>query len=467
MTPLPDTPIAAAGRALAAAAARELAAGSTGPWIVAFSGGPDSLALAIALSRLDRPAIVLVHVDHGLDPESGARAARAEGLAEGLGLLIEILERNVAEERRRGENLEAAARRVRYAALESARSAAGADRILTAHHRDDQIETLLMRLVSGSGLFGLAGIRERRGALWRPALALTRSDLGEVVAASGLEPIQDPTNLDLERHRNRIRHELLPHLRRSEPDVEEALAGLGRRAAAAAEVLGARLGEIYHLRANERGAELDAAAMGRYPPLLNLLALQRLEMLAEATPSSGRARTEVLRQIASSREGAWPGAEKRRWRVRDGRLALVRETTETPSFSYNLRVPGEVAVPELGGRMRLRPAAVEGWMRRGERDRAAIRFPGPIPAACEVRNRRPGDRLRPLGAAGMRGLKELFIDRKVERSERDRVPLLVVGGRIAWVRGIAIDEAFRIGDEQQAWVAEWLSEDVPPDGGRT
>ena len=118
--------------------------------------------------------------------------------------------------------------------------------------------------------------------------------------------------------------------------------------------------------------------------------------------------------------------------------------------------------------MRLRPAAVEGWMRRGEASRAAFRFPGPIPAQCEVRNRRPGDRLHPLGAPGMRSLKELFIDKKVERSERDRIPLLVVDGRIAWVPGFTIDDRLRLaGDGEECWVADWLPEPVPSGEGST
>src|SRR5262245_43369787 len=117
-----------AGRALALAAAREVAAGSTGPWVLAFSGGPDSLAVAIALARSNAaPALLLAHVDHRLDAGSAGRADHAASLAAALDLPFALLERDVLAERRPGENLEAAARRVRYAALEGARSAAGAD----------------------------------------------------------------------------------------------------------------------------------------------------------------------------------------------------------------------------------------------------------------------------------------------------------------------------------------------------
>lgn len=103
-------------------------------------------------------------------------------------------------------------------------------------------------------------------------------------------------------------------------------------------------------------------------------------------------------------------------------------------------------------------------MFRGERRRAALRLPDPVVTPLEVRNRRPGDRFRPLGAPGMRALKDLLIDRKVPRGERDRIPLLVVGGRIAWVPGVTIAEAFRLADEPPAgecWIAEWRTNPMP------
>jgi tRNA(Ile)-lysidine synthase len=157
-------------------------------------------------------------------------------------------------------------------------------------------------------------------------------------------------------------------------------------------------------------------------------------------------------------------------RLRGGRVVFVASSAGAGGpgpFSYTLPVPGEVAVPELGGVMRLTRCAVEPWMRRGETSRAALSLPDPPPRSFAVRNRRPGDRLRPLGAPGMRGLKELLIDRKVPRCERDRIPLLIADGRIAWVPGITIDDTFRLregvdGGDSGCWLAEWLPDRKPP-----
>lgn len=439
-----------ATRALARAAEAERYAGSRGPWILAFSGGPDSLALALALVAAGEWDLHLLHVDHALDPGSAARSVHAATLAATLDLPFTAVCRSVAAERRRGENLEAAARRVRYDALDRYRAACGAERVLTAHHRDDQAETVLLRLLSGSGLFGLAGIRERAGALWRPALPLGREELAAIVEASGLVPNRDPSNADLARTRNRIRLSLLPHLERRDPELARALAALATRVASIRERLADRIATLSDLRAGAGGASLDRARLLELPEPVALLALQLLEERGgRAAPSSLAARRELLRQLAMANRG---------------RVSLARDhrrPAPRAPFSYTLEAPGEVAIPELGGRLRLVRGAVEPWMRRGEADRAAFQLPTVPCPRFEVRNRRPGDRLRPLGAPGMRTLKRLLIDRKVPRHERDAIPLLVVDGRIAWVRGVTIEHAFRLGDESACWRVEWLPDARP------
>ncbi|MGD2116149.1 MAG: tRNA lysidine(34) synthetase TilS, partial [Acidobacteriota bacterium] len=158
------------------------------------------------------------------------------------------------------------------------------------------------------------------------------------------------------------------------------------------------------------------------------------------------------------------------WRWEEsGELLVLRaaDPPEPPRFSYTLRVPGEVEIPELGLRMRVRSAPVTGWMFRGSAWRAALALPfglrGVDPAtgtgdrapALTVRTRRPGDRIHPLGAPGSRKLKDLLIDRRIPRSRRDRIPLLCLGDRIAWVPGVTVDEAFRVPPgAERTWIAE-------------
>ena len=244
------------------AAERQL--GARGPWVVAFSGGGDSTALAAGLAELaPRHGIELhlLHVDHALDPGSGRRAAGAAAIAAELGLLFTSERHAVPERAQRSEGSEAAARRVRYAALEAFRLRIGADRILTAHHCDDQVETLLLRIAAGSGLAGLQGIQRRRGAILRPLLDLDRTVLDAFVTTKGIDPLADPTNRDLTIERNRVRHRLWPLLERQEPGLGSALVAVAAAAGRALRVLDSRLEKLLVRQGGSSQPRLEIAAL--------------------------------------------------------------------------------------------------------------------------------------------------------------------------------------------------------------
>src|SRR5512139_2130911 len=173
---------------------------------LAVSGGPDSLAMLLLADAAIPGRFEVATVDHGLRPESAAECGMVADMCAARGIPCAVLSVSVAE-----GNLQAAAREARYAALTRWASSRGLTAIATAHHADDQAETLLMRLNRGSGVAGLAGVRERSWlahsgiALIRPLLAFRRAELAGVVAASGLAPVQDPSNADDRFDRARIR----------------------------------------------------------------------------------------------------------------------------------------------------------------------------------------------------------------------------------------------------------------------
>ena len=456
--------------------------------VVAFSGGPDSTALLHGLARLAPERglrLLAAHLDHGLDAGSAGRAAAARRLAGRLGVDCVVARREVAPLAAPGESPEAAARRVRYRFFEEVRCARRGRWIATAHHRDDQAETVVLRLLQGSGVEGLAGIQPVRGRVVRPLLELGRAQLErELQAGRGdsIELLVDPTNRDLRVPRNRVRLALLPLLEAGDPGTGEALArlaGAARRGRAALdrrlEVLLEPIGDPEESRATVLRDAFEAL-----PEPLRPHALALLERRAGAAyPASRASREELARQLAapgSSRVGCdLPGGW--RWESDGPVLTVFREgdyherrggpdpprrrassaPKAPPRFSYTLPLPGEVEIPELGVTVRARREPVAPWMFRGSPRRAALA----LPAAAEavVRSRLPGDRLRPLGAPGTRKLKEVLIDRGVPRSERDRLPLLLVGGRIAWVPGVTVDEAFRLPagppeDGSETWTVE-------------
>lgn len=433
--------------------------------LVAFSAGPDSTALLAAMAGWAPPRGVRLeaaHLDHRLDPDSPRRALRARAIAESLGvpLTLEVLEGPCP----RGESLEAWARDRRYAFLLRLAEAHGLEHVATAHHRDDQAETLILRLSYGTGLVGLGGIRPRHGRIVRPLLELGREELERFVADLGLEPVRDPTNDDLDRPRNRIRHRLIPWLEADEaqaaaedaetPGLVPRLAAVARRTRGVVERLDRRLATALRIEKIDGGARLDRRAFEALPGELIPVALAILAFRAGAPyPAAMAVRRELLRQLGA---GGHVGCDVAgQWRIEaDGReLRWLGREPSVGRFAYTGVLPGVVEVPELSLRIRLERVTVAPWMFEGRPDRAG--FSGSLAAGTRItiRNRRPGDRIRPLGHLGERRLKELLIDHRVPRRQRDRLPLLLIDGKIAWVPGITIAHELRLDDGSSAWQA--------------
>lgn len=269
-------------------------AGVTAPVVVACSGGADSLALlALAVDADLEP--VAVHVDHGLRPGSAAEADRVAAAAALLGAGF-LAERAVVAP---GADLEARARAARYDALERARRAVGATVVLVGHTADDQAETVLVNLLRGSGVRGLAGMPPRRDAIVRPLLAWRRTETRSWCVARGLEPLDDPMNDDPAFTRVRVRREVLPLLTavagRDVVPVMARQAALLRDEADVLDALGRTL-------LAEAGDPPDARVLARAEPAVARRAVR--SWLGDPPPSSA----EVARVLAVAR-GASRAAE--------------------------------------------------------------------------------------------------------------------------------------------------------------
>ena len=191
-------------------------------YLIAFSGGLDSSVLAHALSRADIP-VVAIHIDHGLQEQSEAWSQHCEAFAKSLGIGFHC--RKVAVQLESGKGPEAAARDVRYSALHA--ELEPGDWLMSAHHREDQAETLLLNLVRGTGPAGIAGIGAVRrfgpGWLIRPLLYFDRADLQAYAESHDIHWIEDPSNADKRFDRNFLRHEVLPCLKTRWPDIASRL----------------------------------------------------------------------------------------------------------------------------------------------------------------------------------------------------------------------------------------------------
>ena len=433
--------------------------------VVAFSGGPDSTALLLGLlgmSRLRNVRLTAAHLDHAMDSGSAGRAREAAGIAARLGVPF-LTERAETKKNGPADSPEAAGRRARYEFLERVRRDLGARWTATAHHRDDQAETVLLRLLFGSGLEGLAGIRPVHGRVVRPLLGVPRSVLLDAVAAAGLEPVDDPTNRNLDVPRNRVRHRLLPSQAADIPDLAPRLARLAGKARAAGAALDRRLAGSLPLQDVEDGVAVERAALERLPGEVLPFAFAWLHRRAGAPyPAAGAARAELLRQTGQGGKAGCDCGNGWRWEASGDLLVLHRAIVipeRVPDFTYTLEVPGELHVPEISVKVRVGRRAVEPWMFEGSPHRAGLALPLTEGDRVTIRNRRPGDRIHPLGASGSRRLKEVLIDRRVPRQVRERLPLLCVGGRIAWAPGVTIDERFRLDGHATAWLAEIIGGD--------
>ena len=386
--------------------------------LVALSGGPDSTALLAALAAIrdagQLAAVSAVHVDHGLRPGSAEDGEFAARTCQRLEVPFSTTRVQVPK-----GNVQAEARRVRYAALALAAGRAGASRIATGHTLSDQAETVLMRLLRGAGSRGLSGVPPRRGVVIRPLIDRSRSEVLAFLAAQGLPWREDPTNASPRFARNRVRHEILPVLSRLAPAADRALAR-------AADLLRADERALSALaRACAPGGAVEAGRLLAEPAAVRRRVIRRLWRRAE--PSSGELTAAHVQAVLARlrRPGPWrlslPGRVEAVCRY--GRLELRGAEGEVRGAiaPVELPGPGEYAVPE----------------------RAALVFvsagrPDLLPWPLLLRTRRPGDRFRPEGGTGGKKLKAWLIDRKVPRERRDALLVVAAGSAVLAVPELGV-----------------------------
>ncbi len=434
MRPRAETPVLV--RRLAAALAAPGGPGAGEHLLVAVSGGPDSTALLAALAELASGrglGLTAAHVDHGLRGAEGAAEADAvAALATRLGVPFVRCAVTVSA----GPDLEARARRARYQALARVAQEVGARRIVTGHTQDDQVETVLLRLVRGAGRRGLGAMRPVRGRLWRPLLAATRADVRRFLAERGLGFAVDRTNADLRHARNRVRRLLVPLLRAEfNPRLGPALAALAERLRDEDDFLAAAAaGRARELVAGEH---LRTAVAKEPPALARRIVRSWLERGARRGVGAMHV-ARVLALSAGRARGAVaiPGPARV---VREGEVLVRRPgRAATPSsFAFEIG-PGRTVVHPAGGwRVAFSAARARG---AGEARAAGVAHAlfdaDALPGGLVLRSPAPGDRVRLL-AGGTRKLQDVLVDAKVPRETRALLPVLAAGAEILWVPGLA------------------------------
>jgi tRNA(Ile)-lysidine synthase len=413
---------------VAAALAPELFPGAH--LAVGLSGGVDSVTLLAILTDLapdSRFSLRAVHVNHGISRNAASWAEFCAGLCRSLGIPLQIYPVDVSEFLALG--LEGAARRARFSAF----ARVEADFLVLGQHRDDQAETLMLRLLRGSGPQGLASMSPvktlpgMRAKLLRPLLEASRTEIEDFARGRGLRWIEDESNADIRRRRNFLRHEVFPLIETQFPAARETLARCAEHMGEARELL-EELGRSDYDRCSGGEGTVEVGALLQLGSARAKNLLRFWCEIRGVLPPAAAQIAEFLRQLRASGADARPSLAVSAWRFlrHRGRLHLA-PTGEAlpPEFQQDWNGENALLLPALGGVLTFRPEDGRGL------SLAKLRF-----AAVSVRLRQGGERLRLDPRRPRRTLKNLFRERGVPTWLRERTPLLFCGEELVSVPGI-------------------------------
>lgn len=422
--------------------------------VCGVSGGADSVALLHALLRVRAEAgftLYAAHVQHNLRGEASRedeRFVRALCETNGIACLVEALWLDADMD---APGIEALARKARYEAFARIMRETQAHALLLAHHQDDQAETVLMRLLRGSGTTGLCGMRERTpfgdGWLLRPFLALPRARILEALAAEGLPHREDESNALPVTLRNALRLNVMPELERLSPGASERIARTAARLQTDEDLLGEEaerlLARALYVRPPLYALRIPRLAMA--PPALRRRAL-RAAWAACGGPGEERAlswtATLALEALLNAPAGDClnlPGGLKA---VRAGRLLHLVPQTGLPKPEPE---PPQAVLPGAAGYAfrfaHFRQDEAQGIPTSPDE---AVLSPAVLALRPVLRLPGPDDEIRPLGAPGGKSLRRFFTDRKADPFLRWRVPVLAVERQILWAPGLCVSEGLRL-----------------------
>ena len=433
--------------------------------VVGVSAGVDSMVLLHLLNAYRQEfdlSLIVAHINHGLRPvESEKEADLVKKESDRLGLSFEYGQFNVKEfQKVGGFSLQDAARRIRFQFINSLLRKYNANKIALGHNADDQVETVLLRLIRGSGLKGLKGmVPIREGRVIRPLLEVWKEDIESFAIKNGIPYLIDSSNLNGNYLRNRLRLNLIPLIER------EYQSNFKATVIKASTILREENDYL------ERGAEEAYQKIVHEEP--GTLSFRFLEYQSLHQAVQWRVVQKILGKIYGG-EMIMDKEERLDVSLIFKRLCqpspsfllelpngvclekrydmvLLRkgEVRPVPPFEVELIVPGRTFIKEIGKEVVIDDANRDQFERLNGSPDTAIFDSQSLQFPLKMRNFRPGDRFQPLGLRGTQKLKEFFIDHKIPSFERARIPLLISGEMIAWIVGYRIDERVKVTEKTQ------------------
>jgi tRNA(Ile)-lysidine synthase len=431
--------------------------------IVGVSAGADSMVLLHLLNayrEVFKLSLIIAHVNHGLRPEESEKEAKlVQEESARLGLPVEYGQFNVREfQKASGLSPQDAARRIRFHFFNDLLRKHHAQKIVLGHNADDQVETVLLKLMRGSGLQGLKGMLPiREGKVIRPLLEVWREEIESFAIEKKIPFLLDSSNLKQDYLRNRVRLALIPLIGREyQPNFKKIILRTSRILRGENDYLERGAEDAYQKIVQEEKGTLSFK-FSEYQSLHQAIQWRVVRKILECMNARGM----VLE------EGEWSEVHKiyeklqkpspsfvlelphRAWvEKRYDIVSLGRgEVRPFPPFEFELHSPGRTFIEEIGKEVGIEEINknqfrdYNGSPNIAMMDYECLQFP------LKVRNFRPGDRFHPLGAKGIQKVKEFFIDHKIPRFDRPKIPFLISGEMIAWIVGYRIDERVKVTEE--------------------
>jgi tRNA(Ile)-lysidine synthase len=423
--------------------------------IIGVSGGPDSMALLSLLVEL-RPHwdldLMVLHCHHGLRAAANEEEALVKVWAKKWGCPFLMRKLPVKDfQRESGMSLQEAARELRYRTFLELARVKKADRVALAHTANDQAEEVLIGLIRGAGLGGLAGISAKRGPFIRPLIRVYRTQILNYLTIRTIPFKEDLSNQDFRYLRARVRHHLLPELKKYSPNIMAQLnqtAGLLQKDEEYFQEKIDQLSETV-LSYSGQGTSIRRSSLTDLPQALSSRLTQKAVLSSVGRLRHIRA-VHILSIIAAARSSRsrgriiLPEGWSARW---DRDIFRITPTLSEPdpvkSFAYEIDKPQEVLIQETGERISFKKIRAPSKFPLLVKDKSLARLDfDKLFWPLTIRNLRPGDRFQPLGMKGSKKVSRFFIDRKIPQTLRTRIPLVLSGGEIVWIAGMEIGQAF-------------------------
>ncbi len=453
--------------------------------MVGISGGPDSVCLLHVLHSLCKALqmkLYAIHINHMLRAdEADADEQYTAELCEKLSIQLASVQVDVgAMAENLGISLEEAGRKARYREFSRYAQAVGASVIAVAHNRNDQAETVMMNIIRGSGIAGLAGMEFKRGKIIRPLLDISRKRIEQYCEEAGLSPRTDSSNLTELFMRNKVRLGLFPYIEdHFGINMESSLCRLSAHAAQDNSFLNECALQAYTAAINKKGIELVEFSaeklMNLHPAVLNRVLKLAIIDVAGSSKGIGTVHYHSIADLlAKGRTGAradLPGGIRAVFAYGILKVFISHSDyneMKKIKFSVDIDIPGIVQVTELEASVTtsiIRDINIDNYGQLVYNPFVQFFDYDKLNEGINIRNRRKGDKFAPFGSNGTKKLKEYFIDCKIPRERRSMIPLICMGSQVVWIIGDKINDKFKVTENTKSILKIKYSGGFHHDGG--